>query len=161
MTEQNEVPERTEVSGGSELDLNKAEEEAKSAKADALARRVETEMGAKLGKFAEKKLAKGKSRFWIVKKIAQTSKPFAKFRRREDILIIIRGIEEACDRQDEEACAKGIELLNRQNKTEFRMPVELARSVINDWVRDWRRKAGRPLADDLEGQELQKKKEGA
>lgn len=142
-----------------EIDIDEAKRQAENLTKDNLAERVTSEMGKSLGKKAERWTNKGKSRFWIVKKIAQVGKPMAKFRRRSDILIVIEAIEDACDRQDEESAQKGIDLLNKMNKNEIRMPIELARSTVNDWVKKWRRKAGRPLADDIEGQELQKKKD--
>jgi hypothetical protein len=150
---------KAELSVPKGTDLELAERQAKSLKANELAAKATSELGENLGKKAERWVKKGKSRFWIVKQIAKIVLPFANLRRRQDIVIIYQGIKDACDRQDEEATQKGIDLLKRMTNNEVRMPVDFAKLTVNEWLRSWRRKAGRPLADDKEGQRLQKEKE--
>jgi len=140
-----------------EIDLKEAELQAKAMKANELAEKVTLDMGANLDKSVAKWEKQGKTRFWIVKKIAQIAKPLARLRRRQDILIIIKGIEESCDRKDEEGTQAGINLLTKMTRNEVRMPIELAKITTNEWARKWRRKAGKPFADDKEGWELKQK----
>ena len=113
--------------------FKKAEEKLEKIDENNLEEVVQSELSTNLAKSAKKWIKNGKSTFWVVKKIAQIAKPLAKFRRRQDILIIISGIEESCDAQDKEACAQGIKLLNKQTKNEIMMPVEAAKEIITSW----------------------------
>jgi hypothetical protein len=115
--------------------LKKAEEKLKEVDDDNLEKVVQSELSENLAKSAQRWIKSGKSTFWVVKKIAQVAKPIAKFRRRQDIMIIIKGIEDACDAQDKDACKEGIRLLNKQTKNEIMMPVEAAREIVSSWYK--------------------------
>lgn len=113
--------------------FKKAEERLETVDENNLEEVVQSELSENLAKSTKKWSKEGKSTFWIVKKIAQIAKPIAKFRRRQDIIIIISGIESACDSKDEEACREGIKLLKKQTRNEMMLPVEAAREIVSSW----------------------------
>lgn len=125
--------------------FKEAEEKLKDINEDDLEKVVQSELSENLAKSAQRWIKSGKSTFWIVKKIAQVAKPLAKFKRRQDIMIIVKGIEDACDSQDRDACKEGIRLLNKQTKNEIMMPVEAAREIVSSWYN--KRKEKKEVSD--------------
>ena len=87
-----------------------------------------------LNKFAKKEEAKGTSKFAIVKNIAQVIKPFAKVRRRQDVLTLVSMLEVACAEKDQKQCERLIAQLQEMAKREALLPFRAMKQIAEDIV---------------------------
>jgi glycosidase len=95
---------------------------------------VQDELEKNLNSYAEKESQKGTSTFSIVKHIAQVIKPFAKVRRRKDIEILVKGLEQACENKDKKMCEMYIKHLQEAAKNEALLPFKLMKVLAQDIV---------------------------
>lgn len=95
---------------------------------------VKAELEKNMLAFAEKEAAKGTSSFKIVKNIAKIIKPFAKIRHRQEIMIMVEALDEACDNKDMPACEFWIDKLQNAAKNEALMPFRVMKQIAVDIV---------------------------